>query len=110
MRLLLDDTLVPGAKDSDPEVVLSHLGTSDSDVRLTDDVGGMVDSASDSDVKLISTSSSEMLLPSDQGSSDASDSDVKLVAADSDSDVRLAQPPSDPGPPRSDSDVPPRRH
>src|SRR4029077_10419419 len=55
VRLLLDDALVPGAKDSDPEVVLSRLGSSDSDVRLTDDVGGVVDSGSDSDVKLIST-------------------------------------------------------
>jgi excisionase family DNA binding protein len=64
VRLLLDETLVPGAKDSDPEVVLSQLGSSDSDVRLTDDVGGLVDSSSDSDVKLISTSS-DMLLPSD---------------------------------------------
>ena len=34
VRLLLDETLVPGGKDSDPEVVLSQLGTSDSDVRL----------------------------------------------------------------------------
>lgn len=104
VRLLLDETLVPGAKDSDPEVVLSQLSSSDSDVRLTDDVGGMVDSSSDSDVKLISTSS-EMMLPSDEGSSDGSDSDVKLIAADSDSDVRLAKPASDPKPPRSDSDV-----
>src|SRR5580658_4806160 len=104
VRLLLDETLVPGAKDSDPEVVLSQLGSSDSDVRLTDDVGGLVDSSSDSDVKLISTSS-DMLLPSDEGSSDGSDSDVKLIAADSDSDVRLAKPASDPRPPRSDSDV-----
>jgi excisionase family DNA binding protein len=106
VRLLLDETLVPGAKDSDPEVVLSQLGSSDSDVRLTDDVGGVVDSASDSDVKLISTSS-DMLLPSDEGSSssDASDSDVKLVGADSDSDVRLAKPASEPSPPGSDSDV-----
>jgi excisionase family DNA binding protein len=104
VRLLLDETLVPGGKDSDPEVVLSQLGSSDSDVRLTDDVGGLVDSASDSDVKLISTSS-DMLLPSDEDSSDASDSDVKLVAADSDSDVRLAKPASIPSPPRSDSDV-----
>jgi len=104
VRLLLDETLVPGAKDSDPEVVLSQLGSSDSDVRLTDDVGGVVDSSSDSDVKLISTSS-DMLLPSDEGSSDGSDSDVKLIAADSDSDVRLAKPASDPKPPRSDSDV-----
>ncbi len=104
VRLLLDETLVPGSKDSDPEVVLSQLGSSDSDVRLTDDVGGLVDSSSDSDVKLISTSS-DMLLPSDEGSSDGSDSDVKLIAADSDSDVRLAKPASDPQPPRSDSDV-----
>jgi hypothetical protein len=101
---LLDETLVPGAKDSDPEVVLSQLGSSDSDVRLTDDVAGVIDSSSDSDVKLISTSS-DMLLPSDEGSSDGSDSDVKLIAADSDSDVRLAKPASDPRPPRSDSDV-----
>jgi len=84
--------------------VLSQLGSSDSDVRLTDDVGGLVDSSSDSDVKLISTSS-DMLLPSDEGSSDGSDSDVKLIAADSDSDVRLAKPASDPQPPGSDSDV-----
>jgi excisionase family DNA binding protein len=104
VRLLLDETLVPGGKDSDPEVVLSGLGSSDSDVRLTDDVGGLVDSASDSDVKLISTSS-DMLLPSDDDSSDASDSDVKLVQADSDSDVRLAKPASAPSPPGSDSDV-----
>jgi excisionase family DNA binding protein len=104
VRLLLDETLVPGAKDSDPEVVLSQLGSSDSDVRLTDDVAGVIDSSSDSDVKLISTSS-DMLLPSDEGSSDGSDSDVKLIAADSDSDVRLAKPASDPRPPRSDSDV-----
>jgi excisionase family DNA binding protein len=104
VRLLLDETLVPGSKDSDPEVVLSQLGSSDSDVRLTDDVGGLVDSSSDSDVKLISTSS-DMLLPSDEGSSDGSDSDVKLIAADSDSDVRLAKPASDPQPPGSDSDV-----
>lgn len=104
VRLLLDETLVPGGKDSDPEVVLSRLGSSDSDVRLTDDVGGVVDSSSDSDVKLISTSS-DMLLPSGDDSSDASDSDVKLVSADSDSDVRLAKPASDHGPPGSDSDV-----
>jgi excisionase family DNA binding protein len=104
VRLLLDETLVPGAKDSDPEVVLSQLSSSDSDVRLTDDVGGIVDSSSDSDVKLISTSS-DMLLPSDEGSSDGSDSDVKLIAADSDSDVRLSKPASDLKPPRSDSDV-----
>ena len=38
VRLLLDETLVPGSKDSDPEVVLSQLGSSDSDVRLTDDL------------------------------------------------------------------------
>jgi excisionase family DNA binding protein len=122
VRLLLDETLVPGAKDSDPEVVLSQLGTSDSDVRLVEDVGGLVDSGSDSDVKLISTSSAEMdlspqagsssdasdsdvqlvgssaeLRPSKGGSSgdstaDGSDSDVQLVAAESDSDVRLAKP------------------
>jgi hypothetical protein len=104
VRLLLDETLVPGGKDSDPEVVLSGLGSSDSDVRLTDDVRGLVDSASDSDVKLISTSS-DMLLPSDDDSSDASDSDVKLVQADSDSDVRLAKPASSPSAPGSDSDV-----
>jgi excisionase family DNA binding protein len=104
VRLLLDETLVPGAKDSDPEVVLSQLVTSDSDVRLTDDAGGLVDSASDSDVKLISTSS-DMLLPSDDDSSDASDSDVKLVSADSDSDVRLAKPGTEPQAPGSDSDV-----
>ena len=99
VRLLLDETLVPGAKDSDPEVVLSQLGSGDSDVRLSDDVGGLVDSGSDSDVKLISTSS-EDVLPSDEDSSDGSDSDVKLVAADSDSDVRLAKPASDSQPPR----------
>jgi len=123
VRLLLDETLVPGSKDSDPEVVLSQLGTSDSDVRLVEDVGGLVDSGSDSDVKLISTSSTEMDLSPQGGSSsdasdsdvqlvgssaelrapkggsssgsstDASDSDVQLVAADSDSDVRLAKPP-----------------
>jgi hypothetical protein len=81
VRLLLDDTLVPGGKDSDPEVVLSQLGTSDSDVRLVEDVGGLVDSGSDSDVKLISTSSTEMdLSPKGGGSSsDASDSDVQLI-------------------------------
>ena len=81
VRLLLDDTLVPGGKDSDPEVVLSQLGTSDSDVRLVEDVGGLVDSGSDSDVKLISTSSTEMdLSPKGSGSSsDASDSDVQLI-------------------------------
>jgi hypothetical protein len=135
VRLLLDETLVPGNKDSDPEVVLSQLGTSDSDVRLVEDVGGLVDSGSDSDVKLISTSSSEMDLspkggsssdasdsdvqlvgasssadivsPSKGGSSaDASDSDVKLVAPqDSDSDVRLAKPAGKPNGARSDSDV-----
>ncbi|HET6323250.1 MAG TPA: helix-turn-helix domain-containing protein [Planctomycetaceae bacterium] len=133
VRLLLDETLVPGNRDSDPEVVLSQLGTSDSDVRLVEDVGGLVDSGSDSDVKLISTSSTDMVLPptgssdasdsdvqlvgkspekarpSKSGSSaDASDSDVKLVAPqDSDSDVRLAQPPSKGKPTlgRSDSDV-----
>jgi excisionase family DNA binding protein len=123
VRLLLDETLVPGSKDSDPEVVLSQLGTSDSDVRLVEDVGGLVDSGSDSDVKLISTSSTEMDLSPQGGSSsdasdsdvqlvgssaelrapkggssggssiDGSDSDVQLVAADSDSDVRLAKPP-----------------
>jgi excisionase family DNA binding protein len=102
VRLLLDETLVPGGKESDPDVVLSQLGTGDSDVRLSDDVGGLVDSASDSDVKLISTSS-EDVLPSDDASSDGSDSDVKLVSSDSDSDVRLAKPvPPAPG---SDSDV-----
>ncbi len=80
VRLLLDDTLVPGSKDSDPEVVLSQLGTSDSDVRLVEDVGALVDSGSDSDVKLISTSSTEMDLTGKGGSSsDASDSDVQLV-------------------------------
>jgi excisionase family DNA binding protein len=135
VRLLLDETLVPGGKDSDPEVVLSQLGTSDSDVRLVEDVGGLVDSGSDSDVKLISTSSTEMVLPSEGGSSsdasdsdvqlvgtssdiippskggssaDASDSDVQLVAPqDSDSDVRLAKPAAKgkPNGPRSDSDV-----
>jgi hypothetical protein len=135
VRLLLDETLVPGGNDSDPEVVLSQLGTSDSDVRLVEDVGGLVDSGSDSDVKLISTSSTEMdLSPKGGSSSDASDSDVQLVGnaapskgssskgdssadgsdsdvklvapQDSDSDVRLAQPPK--GKPtlsRSDSDV-----
>jgi excisionase family DNA binding protein len=132
VRLLLDETLVPGSKDSDPEVVLSQLGTSDSDVRLVEDVGGLVDSGSDSDVKLISTSSTDMVLPSEGGSSsdasdsdvqligatsaemptvggsDASDSDVQLVSpADSDSDVRLAKPPQKgkAAGPRSDSDV-----
>ena len=80
VRLLLDETLVPGSNDSDPEVVLSQLGTSDSDVRLVEDVGGLVDSGSDSDVKLISTSSTEMDLPPKGGSSsDASDSDVQFV-------------------------------
>ena len=123
VRLLLDETLVPGNKDSDPEVILSQLGTSDSDVRLVEDVGGLVDSGSDSDVKLISTSSTEMdlspkggsssdgsdsdvqlvgtpssdiaLPPKGGSSADASDSDVQLVApsGDSDSDVRLAKPP-----------------
>jgi excisionase family DNA binding protein len=84
VRLLLDETLVPGGKDSDPEVVLSQLGTSDSDVRLVDDVGGLVDSGSDSDVKLISTSSTEMdLSPKGGSSSDASDSDVQLVGSSS---------------------------
>ncbi|HXY33423.1 MAG TPA: helix-turn-helix domain-containing protein [Planctomycetaceae bacterium] len=84
VRLLLDDTLVPGAKDSDPEVVLSQLGTSDSDVRLVEDAGGLVDSGSDSDVKLISTSSTEMdLTPGSGSSSDASDSDVQLVGTTS---------------------------
>ena len=102
VRLLLDETLVPGGKESDPDVVLSQLGTGDSDVRLSDDAGGLVDSASDSDVKLISTSS-EDVLPSDDASSDASDSDVKLVSADSDSDVRLAKPEAKA--PGSDSDV-----
>jgi excisionase family DNA binding protein len=102
VRLLLDETLVPGGKESDPDVVLSQLGTGDSDVRLSDDVGGLVDSASDSDVKLISTSS-EDVLPSDAASSDASDSDVKLVSSDSDSDVRLAKPEAKA--PGSDSDV-----
>jgi excisionase family DNA binding protein len=135
VRLLLDDTLVPGGKDSDPEVVLSQLGTSDSDVRLVEDVGGLVDSGSDSDVKLISTSSVDMVLPSEGSSSDASDSDVQLVgksseislpsakggsSADaSDSDVKLVSPPASdsdvrlakpagkgiPAGPRSDSDV-----
>jgi excisionase family DNA binding protein len=83
VRLLLDETLVPGGgKDSDPEVILSQLGTSDSDVRLVDDVGGLVDSGSDSDVKLISTSSAEMdLSPKGGSSSDASDSDVQLVGS-----------------------------
>lgn len=105
VRLLLDETLVPGAKDSDPEVVLSRLGSSDSDVRLMDDTGGVVDSGSDSDVKLISTTS-EVGIPAGQGSSvDASDSDVKLVAADSDSDVRLAKAASDSSSGPSDSDV-----
>ncbi|HEV8002791.1 MAG TPA: helix-turn-helix domain-containing protein [Planctomycetaceae bacterium] len=134
VRLLLDETLVPGNRDSDPEVVLSQLGTSDSDVRLVEDVGGLVDSGSDSDVKLISTSSTDMVLPAEGGSSsdasdsdvqlvgnsadaaraskegssaDASDSDVKLVAPqDSDSDVRLAPPAKGrPNLARSDSDV-----
>ncbi len=135
VRLLLDDTLVPGSNDSDPEVVLSQLGTSDSDVRLVEDVGGLVDSGSDSDVKLISTSSTEMDLSpkgsgsssdasdsdvqlisgkkksgsssgsSDTSSTDASDSDVQLIAADSDSDVRLAKPEKKSNGPRSDSDV-----
>jgi excisionase family DNA binding protein len=118
VRLLLDDSLVSGSKDSDPEVVLSQLGTSDSDVRLVEDVGGLVDSGSDSDVKLISTSSTDMVLPSDGSSSDASDSDVQLVgttsseinlpakggsSADaSDSDVKLVAPAA---PADSDSDV-----
>jgi excisionase family DNA binding protein len=89
VRLLLDETLVPGGKDSDPEVVLSQLGTSDSDVRLVDDVGGLVDSGSDSDVKLISTSSTEMdLSPKGGSSSDASDSDVQLVGSSS-AEVKL---------------------
>jgi excisionase family DNA binding protein len=83
VRLLLDETLVPGSKDSDPEVVLSQLGTSDSDVRLVEDVGGLVDSGSDSDVKLISTSSTEMDLQDGGSSSDASDSDVQLVGTTS---------------------------
>ncbi len=132
VRLLLDETLVPGNRDSDPEVVLSQLGTSDSDVRLVEDVGGLVDSGSDSDVKLISTSSTDMVLPP-SGSSDASDSDVQLIGKspekgrpsksgssadgsdsdvklvapqDSDSDVRLAPPPKGkPSLGRSDSDV-----
>ena len=91
VRLLLDETLVPGGKDSDPEVVLSQLGHQRqrrAALRRRRRPGRL---GSDSDVKLISTSS-DMLLPSDEGSSDASDSDVKLVAADSDSDVRLAKP------------------
>jgi excisionase family DNA binding protein len=105
VRLLLDDTLVPGSKDSDPEVTLSRLGSSDSDVRLMDDAAGVVDSGSDSDVKLISTSS-EVLLPAAGGSSsDASDSDVKLVSGTSDSDVRLAQTSDDSHVGQSDSDV-----
>ena len=103
VRLLLDDTLLPGGVESGPpEVTLSQVGNSDSDVRLTDDARGVVDAASDSDVKLISTASDAAPASDEE---DASDSDVKLIGADSDSDVRLAAPEPDLQPPRSDSDV-----
>lgn len=79
-----DDSLA----DSSEEVLLTGQ-ESDSDVRLLDQtMPMMVDSASDSDVRLIKTDS---------------DSDVQLVGSDSGSDVRLLSPDiSEPG---SDSDV-----
>ena len=66
VRLLLDETLLPGGdSEPPPEVTLSQVGNSDSDARSTDDVRRVVDSASDSDVKLISTSS-DAIVPSDE--------------------------------------------
>ena len=75
--------------DSSEEVLLTGQ-ESDSDVRLLGQtMPMMVDSASDSDVRLIKTDS---------------DSDVQLVGSDSDSDVRLLSPGLT-GEPGSDSDV-----
>jgi hypothetical protein len=94
VRLLLDDALVPGGTDSTPEVVLTPMA-GDSDVRLNEDAHGLIDSGSDSDVKLINTSSSDVKLvgaSSPAKKDPASDSDVQLVPPQSDSDVRLALP------------------
>ena len=105
VRLLLDDTLVPGSEDSGPEVGLANIGNSDSDVRLIDDGAGMVDAGSDSDVKLINTAADETLAAPGLSLDDGSDSDVKLVAPGSDSDVRLAKPSGRGVPDHSDSDI-----
>lgn len=93
VRLILDDKL-RGGSDSDPEVLLSSLGDSDSDVRLADEPRSIVDSGTDSDVKLVGDDSdSDVTLasaPSDKRDDSASDSDVKLIGSDTESDVRLA--------------------
>jgi len=100
VRLILDDSLVGGPGDSDPDVEIP--GDSDSDVRLVDEA----DSAggSDSDVKLVGADSDDdvQIIPDESsvisGSSiivdDRSDSDVRLipdkgVQESSDSDVQL---------------------
>src|SRR3990172_1754127 len=91
VRLILDESLREGS-DSDPEVVLASLGDSDSDVRLADDPRSIVDSGSDSDVKLVGDDSdSDVTLTSsssDLKDDSASDSDVRLSAGEgSSSDV-----------------------
>ena len=120
VRLILDDSLVGGADDSDAEVEIPS--DSDSDVRLVDEAGPAADTGSDSDVKLVGADSDDsdddvQIIPDESsviaGSSvivdDRSDSDVRLipdknVEAASDSDVQLIgdAPQSTPD---SDSDV-----
>ncbi len=86
VRLIVDDSVIGDAVDSDPEVQLPPLGDSDSDVRLVGDRGGkksgsqkdssvvLTDAGSDSDVQIIGPDS---------------DSDVQIIGTDSDSDVKL---------------------
>jgi len=92
VRLILDENLREGS-DSDPEVLLASIGDSDSDVRLADEPRSVVDSGTDSDVKLVGgDSDSDVTLagsPSDQRDDSASDSDVKLIGSDTESDVKL---------------------
>ncbi|MDA0832828.1 MAG: helix-turn-helix domain-containing protein [Planctomycetota bacterium] len=88
VRLILDDSLVSSG-DSKLDVSLS-LSDSDSDVRLTEDKkkSKAIDQ-SDSDVKLVASDSDSDVKLSADDSALQSDSDVKLVG-DSDSDVRLS--------------------
>ena len=92
VRLILDESLVGDAGDSEPDIALAG-SDSDSDVRLVDEKA-----ESDSDVMLVgSDSESDVTLANDTGRpvGASSDSDVKLMGnrdlsdTGSDSDVRL---------------------
>ncbi|MEX2286587.1 MAG: helix-turn-helix domain-containing protein [Planctomycetaceae bacterium] len=104
VRLIVDDSVIGDAVDSDPEVQLPPLGDSDSDVRLVGDRGDkkrdkqkdssvvLTEAGSDSDVQIIgSDSDSDVKLVGQRKSDGSSSSEVILSEADSDSDVRLVE-------------------